>query len=171
MSENIKEIIISIFSTTVKVVLGIIVVMFIYKYARIAYEYGYRVFTEPPVSMGSGREISVSIGEDNSTKEIGEMLENKGLIRDGKLFILQELTSEYRGEIKPGKYSLSTSMTAYEMIEIMAQAEVAPSTEEELLYNSDEDSVNSEAESEDVIYDEDGNPIDTNAEEETQEEE
>jgi len=173
MSENVKEIIISIFSITIKVVLGIIVVTFIYKYAHIAYEYGYRVFTEPPISMGSGREITVSVGEDNSTKEIGEMLESKGLIRDGKLFILQELTSEYRGEIKPGKYSLSTSMTAYEMIEIMAQAEIAPSTEEELLYNSDEDSVNSETEgTEDIIYDEDGNPIDANSEEveETEEE-
>ena len=165
MNENIKEIIFSIFSVTVKVVLGILVVMFIYKYARVAYDYGYRVFTEPPIAMGSGREITVTIGEDASTKEIGEMLENKGLVRDGKLFILQELTSEHRGEIQPGKYSLSTNMTAYEMINIMARAEDVPSTEEELLYNSDEDSVNSETEeSSEIIYDSEGNPVDTSEE-------
>jgi len=160
MSENLKEIIVSVFTTTIKVVLGIIVVMFIYKYARVAYDYGYRVFTEPPVSMKNGREITVSIGEDNSVKDIGEMLESKGLIRDGRLFILQELTSEYRGKIKPGKYDLSTSMTAYEMIEVMAQAEEEMTTEEVLLYNPDENSVNSETEgAEEAIYDEEGNVI------------
>lgn len=146
MSENVKEIIGSIFSVAVKVVLAIIVVLFVYKYAIIAYNYGYRVFTEPPVSMGEGRSITVSIGEDNTTLEIGEMLETKGLIRDSKLFFLQELASENHGKIKAGKYELSTSMTAPEMISIMAQAEDELTTEEELLSNTDEISFNSELE-------------------------
>ncbi len=137
MSENVKEIIGSVFSVAVKVVLGIIVVMFIYKYAILAYNYGYRVFTEPPVSMGQGRDITVTIGEDTSVKEIGEMLETKGLIRDGMLFVLQELGNENHGKISAGKYILNTNMTASEMIAIMAQAEAAV-TEEDLLYNEDE---------------------------------
>lgn len=141
MSDSVKEIIGSVFSVTIKIVLGIIVVMFIYKYALLAYNYGYRVFTEPPVSTGTGREITVSVGEDNSVLEIGEMLETKGLIRDAKLFFLQELASENHGKIKPGKYSLSTSMTANEMVAIMAQAEAAV-TEEDLLYNEDENPMN-----------------------------
>ena len=137
MSDSVKEIIGSVFSVAVKVVLAILVVMFIYKYALLAYNYGYRVFTEPPVSTGQGRDITVSIGEDTSVKEIGEMLETKGLVRDGKLFFLQELGSENHGKIKSGKYVLNTNMTANEMIAIMAQAE-AEVTEEDLLYNEDE---------------------------------
>ena len=77
MSDSVKEIIGSVFSVTIKIVLGIIVVMFIYKYALLAYNYGYRVFTEPPVSTGTGREITVSVGEDNSVLEIGEMHKRK----------------------------------------------------------------------------------------------
>lgn len=150
MSDNVKELIGSIFSVAIKIVLAIIVVLFVYKYAIIAYNYGYRVFTEPPVSVGEGRSITVSVGEDNSTLEIGEMLETKGLIRDSKLFFLQELASENHGKIKAGKYELSTNMTATEMIAIMAQAEEKLTTEEELLSNKDEISVNSEMESLDL---------------------
>jgi len=155
MSENIKEIIGSVFSVAVKIVLGIIVVMFIYKYALLAYNYGYRVFTEPPVSTGDGREITVSIGEDNSVMEIGEMLETKGLVRDSKLFFLQELASENHGKIKPGKYSLNTNMTAAEMVSIMAQAENKEVTEDELLYNEDENPLKDAETQEDIELGED----------------
>lgn len=137
---DIKEILASVFSTAVKVVVAVIVVMYIYKYMGMAYDYGYRLFSEKPVSEGEGIVVSVTIGEDYSTKEIGKMLEEKGLIRDGMLFVLQELASEHRGEIKPGKYDLSTAMTAEEMITIMSGEKVSGLDEEEaLLYNSDED--------------------------------
>lgn len=153
MSDSVKEIIGSIFSVTIKIVLGILVVMFIYKYALLAYNYGYRVFTEPPIATGAGREITVTIGEDTSVLDIGDMLETKGLIRDGKLFFLQELASENHGKIKPGKYNLNTNMTASEMVAIMAQAEAAV-TEEDLLYNEDENPMNNIETQEDLEVEE-----------------
>lgn len=140
MSDNVKEIIGSVFSTAVKIVLAMLVVMFVRKYALMAYNYGYRVFTEPPVTVtGDGTSIDVSIGEGISTREIGKMLESKGLIRDANLFLIQELVSANHGKIQPGKYQLSTTMTADEMIDVMAGAEKKPETEEELLYNADEE--------------------------------
>ena len=47
----------------------------------------------------------------------------KGLIRDAKLFYFQEMFSEYKGELKPGVYELSTGMTPYEMMEIMSASD------------------------------------------------
>ena len=47
---NSKEVVISIFSTVFKVVLAIIIVMLVYKWSMTAYEYGQRVFNEPPMS-------------------------------------------------------------------------------------------------------------------------
>lgn len=132
---NVKEIVASVFSIAVKIIVGVIVVMFIYKYAVIAYDYGYRVFSEPPVAVGDGRTITVTIGDDTTVKEIGESLENKGLIRDGKLFILQELVSENHGEITAGKYDLNTNMTAEEMIKIMAGKDTETTDEEEVMDN------------------------------------
>ena len=160
MSDNVKEIIGSIFSIAVKVVIGFLVVMFIRKYAVMAYNYGYRVFTEPPVTItGEGTDIQVTIGEDNSVMEIGKILENKGLIRDAKLFFIQELANEYHGKIKPGKYELNTSMTASEMILIMADAE-KEMTEEELLYGADEQEVPFKVEESEMMLEEFGDDPD-----------
>ena len=117
---NTKEIVVSVFSVAIKIVIAIVVVMFIYKYAVLAYDYGYRIFGEEPMSTGEGRIVSVTIGSDLSTKEIGQALENKGLIRDANLFVLQEKLSENSGKITAGIYDLSTSMTAEEMISVMS---------------------------------------------------
>jgi len=55
-----------------------------------------------------------------SATEIGTVMQEKGLVRDGRLFALQYLLSEYKKDWKPGTYELSTAMTAEEMMEVMA---------------------------------------------------
>lgn len=112
----------------IKVALFAFIIMNIIKMSTAAYDYGYRVFTEPSISYGEGRIISVFIEESDSALDVGEMLENKGLIRDGRLFMIQELLSEHHGKIQPGVYDLNTSMTAQEMLEVIAQE---PETDEE----------------------------------------
>lgn len=118
---NSKEIVGSVFGFALKIVVVIILAMLVYKYAFMAYDIGYRVFGEEPMTTGDGMTISVAIPEGKSGKEIGEILEQKGLIRDAQVFAIQEKLSEYKDEIKPGIYELNTSMTAEEMIEVMAQ--------------------------------------------------
>ena len=60
------------------------------------------------------------------------MLEEKGLIKDADLFIVQERLSSYHDKIQPGIYDLSTGMTASEMLQIMSMGnEEEESTEEE----------------------------------------
>lgn len=117
---NAKEIVVSVFGIALKIVVAVIVVMLVYKYSVQAYDYGYRIFGEEPVSSGEGRTVTVTIGDKMSVEEIGQMLEKKNLIRDGKLFVWQEKVSEYKGMIQPGVYDLNSSMTAEEMIEAMA---------------------------------------------------
>ena len=117
---NSKEVVISIFSTVFKVVLAIVIVMLVYKGSMIAYEYGQRVFNEPPMSAGSGRTVTFVVKEGESAKEIGDNLEKNGLIRDAVLFRIQEMLSAYKDEWKPGTYELSTSMTIEEMLQIMS---------------------------------------------------
>mgnify|MGYP002510506130 CR=1 FL=1 len=104
------------------------VIMYILRFAAAAYDYGYRVFAEEPLTVGEGRIISVYIENKDSAKDVGEMLQDKGLIRDGKLFIVQELLSENHGKIQPGIYDLNTSMTVQEMLAVMTQV---PEEEEE----------------------------------------
>lgn len=109
----------------IKVIAFVFIIMYIFRMTTAAYDYGYRVFAEPPVSTGEGRTISVYI-EKGSAKDVGEMLQDKGLIRDANLFRIQELLSEHRGKIQPGIYDLNTSMTAQEILTV-----IAPEAEEE----------------------------------------
>ena len=114
----------AVLGTILKVVFVVVVVYLVYTGASTCYDYGYRIFTEPAVSAGEGRKITVTL-----TSDIGTMMQEKGLTRDGRLFALQYLLSEYKKDWKPGTYELSTAMTAEEMMEVMAgQTE---STEEE----------------------------------------
>jgi UPF0755 protein len=115
-----KEIVGITVELIIKVVVFAAIVMFIFNASVQAYDYGYRVFAEEPVSAGEGRIISVIVDSDDSVTDIGEMLEEKGLIRDGRLFAIQEFLSEYHGEIQPGIYDLSTAMTSQEMMAVMS---------------------------------------------------
>ncbi len=98
----------------------------IYNGALVAYDYGYRIFTEPAVSAGEGRKVTVSITEDMSAADIGELFESKGLVEDGRLFVLQYYLSEFQKDVGPGTFELSTSMTAEEMMKAMADATEKP---------------------------------------------
>lgn len=113
------NIIIAVFGAILKVVVAIAVAFVIYRGAALCYDYGYRIFTEPAMSAGEGREVRVTITESMSALDIGELMEQKGLSRDAKLFALQYLLSEYKEDVKPGTYDLSTAMTAEDIMAAM----------------------------------------------------
>ncbi len=110
----------TVFGTILKIVVAILVVCAICRGAAICYDYGYRIFAEEPMSEGVGRTVMVTTTGDMEPGEIGTLLMSKGLIRDDKLFILQYYLSEFRKDIEPGTFELSTAMTVEEMLEIMA---------------------------------------------------
>lgn len=128
---DIKQLIGSIVETCIKVVVVVFIVMFVYNTAIKAYDYGYRVFAEEPMTFGEGRTISIYVGNEDSVKDIGENLQEKGLIRDANLFYIQELLSEYHGKIQPGIYDLNTSMKTEEMLELMTADYVEPEEEDD----------------------------------------
>ena len=105
----------AVLGAILKVAFAVIVVYLVYTGASTCYDYGYRIFTEPAISSGEGRKITVTLTSDMSATEIGNTLQEKGLVRDGRLFALQ-----YKKDWKPGTYELSTAMTAEEMMEVMA---------------------------------------------------
>ena len=87
-----------------------------------AYTIGYSVFNQVPVDTGEGREITVTIEPGMSVMEIGEVLQNEGLIEEEpRVFWIQELLSDYHNEIQPGTYTLKTGMTPDEMIKSMVE--------------------------------------------------
>ena len=125
-----KQIIGATVEQVIKIVVFAAIIMFILNTSVKAYDYGYRVFAEEPVSVGEGRTISVIVDKADSVKDIGQMLQEKGLIRDASLFTVQELLSEQHGKIRPGIYDLNTSMTSQEMLAVMAPEGYTENTED-----------------------------------------
>ena len=127
---KVRDIVLTVCETIIKIAIIAIIVMFIYRGALLAYDYGYRIFEEPPMAGEGmeGREVVVTIPEGMSAKEMGQLLFMKGLIRDEKLFRIQYALSEYKKDLKPGTFTLKTSMTVDEMLKVMT---IAPETEEE----------------------------------------
>ena len=83
-------------------------------------------------------------------KEIGQLLQEKGLIRDAKHFYLQEFFSSYHKKLQPGIYELNTAMTPEEMMAVMA-ANSSSST-----FDIDEEEVTGNSEASQDLLDEQG---------------
>lgn len=128
---NARQIVVAVTGTVLKVVVAALVIAIVYKGAAIAYDYGYRIFNEGPVAESPGADVTVEITVGKTPLQIGEILQTKGLIRDAKLFYIQNLLSQYKDRMKPGVYVLNTSMTMQEMMGVMSpQAETAAETED-----------------------------------------
>ncbi len=126
-----KQFAYSFLGTVIRVVVLVILAILLFKLGGKAYEFGFRIFTEAPMSEPPGRDIQVTVSKSDGIKEVSKMLEEKGLIRDAKLFRIQEKVSMYDGEIHPGIFTLNTSMTAEEMFAVLLESENKDETEED----------------------------------------
>ena len=117
---RVTSIIKAVTGLVVKTVVSVAVVMLIYKGAMTGYEFGYRIFDQQPMTVGAGRDITVTITEEMSGKDISELFYERGLVENKLLFIAQYYLSEFQQDVKPGTYELNTSMTTEEMMEVMA---------------------------------------------------
>lgn len=118
---NTKQLLGAIAATIVKIAVAAVIIILVFRYAVKAYDFGYRVFADIPVSSGEGRTVNVVVSENQDVRELSQLLEIKGLVEDANVFYIQEQLSDYKGQIKAGSYELSTAMTAEEMLEIMCR--------------------------------------------------
>ena len=74
-------------------------------------------------AKGAAKSFAKSITKKGKEglEEIANMMEEKGLSRDARLFYIQMLCSDYKKTIQPGLYILSTDMTAEEILSIIGQ--------------------------------------------------
>lgn len=120
---NTRQMVAAVLGMIFKVAVAVIVVVLVYRAALTAYDYGYRIFQETPVAAEPGVDIRVDITVGKSPMQIGEILEAKGLIRDAKLFYIQNLLSQYKDKLQAGSYTLNTSMTMQEMMAVMSASD------------------------------------------------
>ncbi len=129
------RILMKFFSVCLSVIVFVVFAFLLYRMGEYSFDFGYRVFTEKAMTTEeNAKDKVVRITSDMGAKEIGDLLESKELIRDSNLFVVQLMLSAYKDDMKPGTYTLSTSMTAKEMMQVIsAEEEEETETEDEKL--------------------------------------
>ena len=127
---NLNKVVFRFVSISFSILVILLVLIGFVKIGTYCYEFGYRVFTEAPVDADPGRDVMVQISGDMSDMDIAKELREKGLVEDAKLFYVQLKVSAYSGKFHDGVYTLNTSMTARDMMVVMA-AEPEQSTAED----------------------------------------
>lgn len=110
----------SIIFRITKILFAIIIVMVVYVGALTAYDFGYRIFAEKPMSVTPGVEVEVVIEEGMGTAAVADMLEAEGVIRDALVFKIQNRLSHYSSGFLAGKYTLNTSMDNDEIMAVLS---------------------------------------------------
>lgn len=117
---SIKQVLLAILNMIFRLSISVIVVVLVYRAAMYAYHFGYMVFADATMEVSPGRDVSITVETDDDIMDIGETLERRGLISDAKIFLVQAVLLEYKDNLLPGVYTLNTSMTSEEMLEVMA---------------------------------------------------
>lgn len=119
---SIKSVILAFLNMVIRLAIACFVLIGVYRLAMYSYHFGYMIFTDAAREISPGRDITISVEVDDKVMDIGNTLQNRGLIEDAKIFFAQERLSEHHGNIQPGIYTLNTSMKTSEMIAVMAGA-------------------------------------------------
>lgn len=130
---NVKQLLGAISAMIIKVALAVVIIVVVFRLAIYAYDFGYQVFADVPVSEGEGRTVSIEVSEEQDGWKLARLLEQKGIIKDAKVFYAIMILSKEDGMekaddmLQPGTYELSTAMGPVEILDILC----TPQSEEE----------------------------------------
>lgn len=103
-----------------KILTYILVVCIMILLCKTAYSFGYSVFKQEAMAEEPGQAVTVVIPEGSSVREIGQILEQKGLVESSMIFGVQEYFSTFHGDLMSGTYLLNTAMTPDDIMEILS---------------------------------------------------
>ena len=92
-----------------------------------AFHLGTEIFSKEGVEEVPGTEMTIEIAQGTSLKELGEKLEEYGIVRNSIVFFIQTKIYEVKS-VKPGTYTFNTSDSGDKIIE---KLEAGPIPEEE----------------------------------------
>jgi cell division protein YceG involved in septum cleavage len=108
-----------------RVIIYSLLLVVIVKGAQTSYNFGHEIFYVSSVDEEPGRDVRIRIPSGSSAEDVAELLEDEGLIKNKASFYVQARFFQY--EITPGTYTLNTSMTPRQMLEII---DTGPEAEE-----------------------------------------
>lgn len=119
VTKEINKISLAVISISTKLVVYVLLIVLLVAGAKKGYEFGHSIFYAPAMEAEPGSDKTIKLNGDESVFDVGEKLEKAGLIRDAKAFTIQAYCYEY--EVKKGEYSLNTSLSSKEIINLLGE--------------------------------------------------
>ena len=108
----------AIIGISFRLIIYAIAILLIYEGAVKGYEFGHEIFYDSSVEEAPGRDMEINVEAGTSVSSVGKELEKDGLINNRYSFIIQAMVYKY--EIQPGVYTLNTSMTSREILDVLS---------------------------------------------------
>ena len=119
---NTRKAVLRVGSICLKVAVFVLICFGLVSLGQTTYRYTHAVFSDEAFEKAPGKDIDVEISEDVSIGKFAQVLEEKGIIEDAKIFKLQMKMSDYEGTVKTGTYELNTSMKPSQILKILSKA-------------------------------------------------
>ncbi|MCD8082572.1 MAG: endolytic transglycosylase MltG [Clostridiales bacterium] len=117
MTKDINKITRVIIGISGRLILYAVILLLLVEGVSRGYEFGHEIFYATPMEAAPGTDRVVRVVEGESENEVAEDLQEMGLIDHALTF--RFLIFFYDYEIQPGTYTLNTSMTSKEMLQIL----------------------------------------------------
>lgn len=91
--------------------------IFIYYLAGKAYTFAYEVFGNQVVDSAPGRNITITVNDKDTIRDVAETLEQQEIIIDQTSFVVRAILTEK--EIHSGTYTVNSSQSYAEILEIL----------------------------------------------------
>lgn len=120
-TDNVTAVIRTVINVSVNVLLIAVFLLVLVNFSGKAFEFGKAIFLDEAIAEeDKAKNVVVTIPNDSSNSDVAEIIFEKGLVADKNVFLIQLLLSEYKDEIIPGTYTLSTGYTAEKIMEIIS---------------------------------------------------
>ncbi len=121
ITREINKISMTVIGVSGRILLYALVIVLLLLGAEQGYEFGHSIFYSPGMEAAPGTDKNIRLTGEESVSEVGEILEENGLIRDPRAFVIQAFCYGYK--VQAGDFSLNTSMASKDIIEILGETE------------------------------------------------
>lgn len=116
-TKEINKITGAVIAISFRLIVLALVVILLYRGVTSGYEFGHEIFYASAVEAEPGHDKAVSIEEGTSAAKAAKLLKDNGMIINEYSFIIQAEFFNYK--VNPGNYTLNTSMTSKEILQMM----------------------------------------------------
>lgn len=119
-TDSVSAIVRTVINISINILVLAVVIMLTYTYAGKAYEFGKEIFDDTAIDTAeSAKAAVVTIPKGTSNKAVAGLLEKAGVIENKYVFLIQLMLSDYKDEVVPGTYNLTTANTPTEIMQII----------------------------------------------------